>query len=294
MPDLVLKYLNVAADKVYVDCTLGEGGHSEFILKNYRIKLLIGIEQDSELIAIAKERLKIYENVIFINGNFKDLDRLLEKIGIERVDGILFDLGISMYHIKKSEKGFSFQQELPLDMRLSSKGESAKDIVNYYSEQALSKIIWTYGEERFAQRIARFIVNHREKEPIRTTRQLAEIIKKAVPSRYWQKRLHPATRTFQALRIVVNNELSNLEIGVKKAIEMLSLYGRICVISYHSLEDRIVKQQFKFYEYRKDGTEGSIKILTKKPVKPSDEEIKKNRSARSAKLRAAEKIKREG
>jgi len=179
-------------------------------------------------------------------------------------------------------------------MRLSSKGESAKDIVNYYSEQALSKIIWTYGEERFAQRIARFIVNHREKEPIRTTRQLAEIIKKAVPSRYWQKRLHPATRTFQALRIVVNNELSNLEIGVKKAIEMLSLYGRICVISYHSLEDRIVKQQFKFYEYRKDGTEGSIKILTKKPVKPSDEEIKKNRSARSAKLRAAEKIKREG
>lgn len=283
MPAMVLKYLNVAADKVYIDCTLGEGGHSEFILKNCDIKLLVGIEQDSELIEIAKKRFKNYKNIIIIQGNFKDLDMLIEKTGIKTADGFLFDLGLSMYHFKKSNKGFSFQQEAPLDMRFSKEDISAEVIVNQYPQKELVNILRNYGEERFAQRIASAIMRARQKTRIQTTTQLAQIIEKAVPRKYWQKRIHPATRTFQALRIAVNNELENLEMGLKKAIERLSPGGRVCVISYHSLEDRIVKNIFKSYE-----KQGLIKILTKKPITPSAEEINKNRSARSAKLRAAE------
>lgn len=285
VPETVLKYLNVAADKVYVDCTLGEGGHSEFILKNCDIKLLVGIEQDSELIEIAKLRLKNFTNVVIIQGNFKDLDMLLEKTGIKSADGFLFDLGLSMYHFKKSNKGFSFQQEAPLDMRFSGENISAESIVNQYSQKEIANILRNYGEERFAHRIASAIVRARQKIRIQTTTQLAQIVEKAVPRKYRHKRIHPATRTFQALRIAVNNELENLELGLKKAIERLSLAGRVCVISYHSLEDRIVKNIFKFYE-----KQGLIKILTRKPLTPSAEELNRNRSARSAKFRAAEKI----
>ncbi|MBN1897910.1 MAG: 16S rRNA (cytosine(1402)-N(4))-methyltransferase RsmH [Spirochaetes bacterium] len=288
MPQLVLKYLNVAADKVYVDCTLGEGGHSEFLLNN-QIKHLIGIEQDSELIEIAKKRLKEFRNVSFVPGNFKDIDTLLEKKGFKQVDGILFDLGISMFHFKQSQKGFSFVQAQKLDMRLSSTGESAFDIVNSYSEERLADLIYHYGEERFSRRIAKRIVETRKRNPIVTTSELAELIVRAVPPGKIHRKIHPATRTFQALRIAVNSELKNLETALEKAIRILSPDGRICVISYHSLEDRIVKYLFRKY-HRSEDSDIKIEILTKKPIRPEYEEVRNNKSARSAKLRAARRI----
>lgn len=281
----VIKYLDMAADKVYVDCTLGEGGHSYFFLKNFNLKLLIGIEQDPILIEIGKERLKEFNNFKAIRGNFKDLDLLLENSGIKEVDGIFFDLGVSMFHFKSSGRGFSFQRDEELDMRLNCEGIKASDVVNNFSFEELFKIIKDYGEERFARKIAKAIIEYREREKIERTFQLVEIVKKAIGFRKGKRRIHPATRTFQALRIYVNNELNNLRVGIEKAIKILKKNGRIVILSYHSLEDRIVKERFKLYE-----RDGILKILTKKPVKADKDEILENISSRSAKLRAAEKI----
>ncbi|MBU1077669.1 MAG: 16S rRNA (cytosine(1402)-N(4))-methyltransferase RsmH [Spirochaetes bacterium] len=299
MPAEVLKYLAVTADNVYIDCTTGEGGHSELILKNYKVKQLICIEQDKELLRIAEKRLKEYSNVLFINGNFNDLKNIVIDHKIRKIDGLLFDLGLSMFHYKGSSKGFSFEQDVKLDMRLNpSIKVSAYDIINLYSDQELRKTIWAYGEERWTNLIVKQIVKKRARAHIRTTGELRNLIEETVPRKFWKKGLHPATRTFQALRIAVNQELFNLEEVLKDSIKVLSKNGRIAVISYHSLEDRIVKNFFRLYSKGYDDTgmehqdnKGILKVLTKKPIKADAGEIRNNRSARSAKLRCAQLIK---
>ncbi len=298
MPDEVLKYIAVASDKVYVDCTLGEGGHSELILKHAKIKLLVAIEQDKEILKIAKERLKKYKNIIFINDNFFNLTKILKEMNLVRkVDGILMDLGLSMYHYKESKKGFSFERDEYLDMSFTDDGITAYEIVNYYSEQEISRIIWVLGEERWARRIARNIVEYRKNKKIETTFELKKIVEKSIPRKFWKRNQSPATKTFQALRIAVNNELVNLEKVLPDVIKLLNKKGRAVVLSYHSLEDRIVKNIFRLYDrgYDEEGLEhpdkkGIIKILTKKPITAGEEEIRRNRSSRSAKLRAVEKL----
>ena len=299
MPCEVLKHLAVSADNIYVDCTTGEGGHSEIILKNNSgLKLLICIEQDIDLLNIARKRLKKYKNVLFINDNFNNIKNILKKLKIEKVNGILFDLGLSIYHYKESPKGFSFNKDEKLDMRLNKDHKiSAYDIVNFYSDKELRKIIWAFGEERWTNRIVHGIVKQRENQKIQTTFQLKKVIEKTVLRKFWQKGLHPATRTFQALRIAVNNELSNLENTLNNVLSVLSKNGRIVVISYHSLEDRIVKNFFRLYStgYDERGIEhaakkGILKVLTKKPITADKDEVMRNRSARSAKLRSAELV----
>ncbi len=298
MPVEALKYLAVSSDNVYVDCTTGEGGHSEFILKENNGIDLICIEQDKDLLDIAKKRLINYKNVLFINNNFINLRQILEKLKIKKINGILLDLGLSRYHYKESPKGFSFDKDDKLDMRLTKEIKvSAYDIVNSYPEKQLRKIIWAFGEERWANRIVWNIVKQRKNQRISTTNQLKNIIEKAVPNKFHKRGLHPATRTFQALRIVVNDELSNLENTLKDTVKLLSENGRIVVISYHSLEDRIVKNFFRLYStgYDDRGIEyndkrGILKVLTKKPLIPKEVEVNKNRSARSAKLRCAQLV----
>lgn len=298
MPTEVLKYLAVTTDNVYIDCTTGEGGHSELLLRTCKVKLLICIEQDSELIKIAKERLKKYNNVLFINDNFINIKNIIKNLKINSVDGFLFDLGLSTFHYKESSKGFSFNKDQELDMRLDKcLGISAYDIVNSYSEDELKKIIWAYGEERWTNLIVKNIIKQRKNKKIQTTSQLKEIIAKTIPRKFWRKGLHPATRTFQALRIEVNHELSNLENVLSHSINLLSKNGRIVVISYHSLEDRIVKYFFRLYSsgYDENGImheqkKGILKVLTKKPVRADVNEVQTNKSARSAKLRCAQLV----
>ncbi len=295
MPAEVVKYLAVTADNVYVDCTTGEGGHSELLLKNKQVKLLICIEQDKDLLKIAKKRLEKYDNVVFINDNFSNINNIVKDLNVDTVDGILFDLGLSTYHYKGSPKGFSFENDNKLDMRLNpSLLVSAYDIVNSYSSDELKKLIWAYGEERWTNVIVKNIVYERKKVKISTTGQLKQIVERSIPKKFWKKGLNPATRTFQAIRIAVNNELCNLEKVLKDSVDILSDNGRIVVISYHSLEDRIVKNFFRLYSkgYDEKGNEhsekkGILNVLTKKPERPGIEEIRNNRSARSAKMRAA-------
>jgi len=292
----VLSYLNCRKGGVYIDCTLGGGGHSKAILSNiYPHCTLIGIDQDIEAIDVAKKDLENYSNRIkFVNNNFKNLNDVLSKLKIDKVSGIIFDLGVSFYQLKKRERGFSFKEDSHLDMRMDKKQKFNADfLVNTYSENDLINLFEKYGEERFSKRIARKIVTERKNEAITTTKQLSDLIIRTLPKTKkritW--RIHPATRVFQAIRIEVNQELDALEKGLKQAIDVLEEKGRICVISYHSLEDRIVKILFK--ETAREGLgleKHKIKILTKKPIRPSLEEIKENPRARSAKLRAAEKI----
>ncbi len=299
MPEEVLKYLAVVPGGVYVDCTLGEGGHSELLLKNFDIKLLIGFEQDKDILEIAKKRLNKYKNTVFINDNFFNLSKILKDMDIfGKVNGILMDLGLSMYHYKESKKGFSFERDEYLDMSFGNNNDiTAYDIINYYSEKELSRIIWTLGEERWARRIARNIVENRKQKKIETTLELKNIVEKSIPRKFWKRGLSPATKTFQSLRIAVNNELTNLEQTLPDVIYSLAKKGRAVVLSYHSLEDRIVKNIFRLYDrgIDEEGNEhtdkkGIVKVLTKKPVVAGESEIRKNRSARSAKLRAVEKL----
>ncbi len=248
---------------------------------------------------IAGERLKRFgERVRLMHGNFLDIKGIMKD---ERADAILFDLGVSSYQLEDKERGFSFMSDAPLDMRMDKKAEiTAADIVNSASERELSDIIFKYGEERFAKRIASFIVKERETKPVATTLQLSNIITKAVPARFHPRDIHPATRTFQALRIAVNHELEILERSLLDAVDILKPKGRMCVISFHSLEDRIVKRAFQRLEKGcicppkipicQCGIKPSMKIITKKPVAPAEEEINANPRARSAKLRAAEKL----
>ncbi|MBE3093244.1 MAG: 16S rRNA (cytosine(1402)-N(4))-methyltransferase RsmH [Chloroflexi bacterium] len=292
----ILNYLNLKKGGVYIDCTLGGGGHSKAILeKIYPHGLLIGIDQDIEAIETAKEELKSYiDKVKLVKGNFKNLEEILSDLKTERVSGIIFDLGVSFHQLKEKERGFSFKEDSHLDMRMDLNQEFNADIlINSYSEKDLAEIFEKYGEERFSKRIARLIVIERKKKTFTTTKQLADLIIKTLPrtKKRHTWRIHPATRVFQAIRIEVNQELKALEKGLNQAIRVLEDKGRICVISYHSLEDRIVKHLFK--EAAREGKEQKnygLKIVTKKPIRPSLEEVRDNPKARSAKLRVAEKI----
>ena len=292
----ILNYLNLKKGGVYIDCTLGGGGHSKALLeKIYPYGLLIGIDQDIEAIETAKEELKSYrDKVKIIKGNFKNLEEILSDIKIKTVSGIIFDLGVSFHQLKEKDRGFSFKEDSHLDMRMDLNQEFNADIlINSYSEKDLAEIFEKYGEERFSKRIARLIVIERKKERINTTKQLADLIIRSLPrtKKRHTWRIHPATRVFQAIRIEVNQELKALEKGLNQAIRVLENKGRVCVISYHSLEDRIVKHQFKEVEREgKDKGNYGLKIITKKPIIPSLEEVEDNPKARSAKLRVAEKI----
>ncbi|KYO66673.1 16S rRNA (cytosine(1402)-N(4))-methyltransferase RsmH [Thermovenabulum gondwanense] len=287
----VLNYLNVKEEGIYVDATLGGAGHFQEILKKAGEKgLVIGIDRDIESIENAKEKFKDNKNAIFVHDNFKNLKGILKDLNISSIDGILYDLGVSSYQLDKEERGFSYQKDAPLDMRMDTRQKlTARDVVNTYDKEELKRIIYEYGEERFAGRIANFIVERRKNKPIETTLELVEVIKDAIPAKARRKGPHPAKRTFQALRIFVNEELVGLEQAFKDAISLLKDGGRIVVISFHSLEDRIVKRLFN--EFKKEGgLTYKLRILTSKPVVPEEEEIIGNPRARSAKLRAAEKF----
>jgi len=284
----VLDCLNLSPGKTIIDATIGIAGHSQGILERIAPGgRLIGIDQDADSLRIASEKLAAHAgNYACLHGNFKDIDIIIKEKNIEKVDGILFDLGISSFQLDDPLRGFSFQQEGPLDMRLDKNNYiSAYDLVNNLNEEEISSLLWNFGQERWHNRIAHRLVQEREKHPISTTSQLADIVWSAMPYRYRYQHIHPATRTFQAVRIAVNRELEALEIALNKAIELIGKTGRICVISFHSLEDRIVKHSF-----RKAALEGKLDIITPKPLTPSQDEIKENPSSRSAKLRAGEKL----
>lgn len=283
----VLGYLALGQGDIVLDCTVGLGGHAQEILSRISPKgKLIGIDKDKEALAIARENLKAFSNnTELIHADFRNLDLVLKKINLNKVDAMLFDLGLSSFQLSNPERGFSFQYEGPLDMRMDKQSYiSAYDLVNNLTEKELSSILETFGEERFHNRIAHFLVKERIRCPISTTKQLAVIIAKAV-GRYGYQRIHPATRSFQALRIAVNRELEALSEALKKSIDFLKRGGRICVISFHSLEDRIAKVSFKNL-----AAQGKLKIITKKPIRSSFAEIKENPRARSAKLRVAERL----
>jgi len=272
--------------KVYVDATIGLGGHSYELLRRNPNIYLIGIDKDPYALEVAEKRLKEFEGRFSLyQADYRDIDEVLKAEGIDRVDGILMDLGVSMLQLKTPERGFSFNEKAPLDMRMNPEQRlTAYDVVNRYSERDLARIIKEYGEERFAHRIARAIVSARRKKPIETTDELAKIVEGAIPKGFYKK-IHPATKTFQAIRIEVNKELDHLKEALLKIPNLLNPKGRVAVISFHSLEDRIVKHTFRHFE-----KEGLLKVLTKKPITPSEEEVKKNPPSRSAKLRVAERV----
>ncbi len=284
----IISSLNLKPGDKVLDTTIGPGGHAKEILNHILPGgVLIGIDADKSAINIAEDALKDFQGHFkLINDNFKNLDIILSKEGIKGYNAILFDLGISSYQIEDPERGFSIKYGGRLDMRMDPKLKiTAHDIINRYKEKDLSDIIKRYGEERFHNRIARFIVERRSKKTIEDARELAEIIHKAIGYRYRNTKIDPATRTFQAIRIAVNNELISLEDGLKKAVSWLEYDSRICVISFHSLEDRIVKNLFRSYSQL-----GVLRIITKKPIRPSSEEVISNPRSRSAKLRVAERI----
>lgn len=283
----VLDNLCLEPGKIIVDATIGTGGHSLEIIR--RISpggLLIGIDKDAESLKVAGQRLAEFgDSVKLVNDDFRNVDRILENLGIERIDGILFDLGISSYQMEDANRGFSFSLEGPLDMRMDrSSFISAYDLINNLNEDELSNLLWSFGQERWHNRIAHLLIQEREKAPIATTSQLSHLILRAMPRHLRHQRIHPATRTFQAIRIAVNRELEALEEAINKTIGLLSKGGRICVISFHSLEDRIVK-----WDFRKLAQNQAITIITKKPQIPSWDERKSNPSSRSAKMRVAQK-----
>ena len=303
-----MKYLVLKPTGIYVDATVGGGGHSEAILKQFSAKnKLIGIDADSYMLEIAFKRLKQFKNKkILINDNFDNLKSILYKINIREVDGILFDLGVSTEHFAIGERGFSLRKDGPLDMRLNKKGKlTAEFIINNWKAEKLVGIFYKYGEERHAKKIAKCIIHERDKGKINSTKQLAEIVARAISTRKKDTkvpgyRMHPATKVFQALRITVNDELENIKKALPQAIDLLKPGGRLCVIAFHSLEDRLVKYIFRAQASKcicpKEFPEcvcrhkPKIKIITKKPVAPENEEIDLNPYSRSAKLRVAEKI----
>ncbi len=303
MLDECIDFLDIKPSGTYMDCTLGGGGHSMAIAERLNTEgLLIGIDQDPNAIKAAGDRLKTYgSRVTLVRDNFVNLDKVVQELDIKRIDGFLFDLGISSPQVDQAERGFSYQHDAELDMRMNpDQTPSAKDLVNELSEEELARVIKKFGEENWAARIAKFIVEFRQEERITTTGQLVDIIKKAIPARARKAGPHPAKRTFQALRIAVNNELEILPQAIKQAVDLLNINGRIVIISFHSLEDRIVKQTFK--EMNQTCTcppgfpicicsaEQRLKIITKKPVTARIQELEDNPRARSAKVRAAERL----
>ncbi|HEX9667593.1 MAG TPA: 16S rRNA (cytosine(1402)-N(4))-methyltransferase RsmH [Thermodesulfobacteriota bacterium] len=303
MSQEVISFLNPGANRIYVDATLGLGGHTEKILEHSEHSArVIGFDTDAESLSYAKNRLsKFGSQVIFANKNFIQVDRELEALGIYKVDGIIADLGISSYQIELGGRGMSFLRDEPLDMRMDAGLRfTAYNLVNELDAEEISKIIRVYGEEKWAKKIAREIIRSRHVNPIRTSDQLARIVSDAIPKKFHPSRIHPATKTFQALRIVVNNELENLSIFLEKAVNLLNVGARIVVISFHSLEDRIVKKTFKRLSNPcicppglprcGCGKRSCIKVLTHSPLAPTIEELVKNPRARSAKMRVGEGI----
>jgi len=282
----VLECLDVKNKGIVVDCTLGAGSHAFKLLENMESGALVGIDRDSDSLELARGSLKPFKGrFTLVKDNFVNLDKILKDLNIAKADAFLFDLGISTYQLSSPERGFSFLKEGPLDMRMDRESLlSAYDLVNNLSEVELGNIFRKYGEERHYKRIAHFLVRARKNEPISTTTQLTKIVTRASGPRSSGARIHPATRIFQALRIAVNRELEILEDSFAKAISLLNKGGRIAVISFHSLEDRIAKHIFRDYASR-----GIVKIITKKPLLPSDSEKEEHPASRSAKLRVAQK-----
>jgi 16S rRNA (cytosine1402-N4)-methyltransferase len=303
LPEEVIQFLNPQPHGVYLDGTLGGGGHAGLILQRCTPGgMLIGIDQDGEALQAARQQLAEFGTAVqLVHGNFGELEQHLDKLGITALDGFILDLGVSSHQLDSAGRGFSFQQDAPLDMRMdTSCGETAADLLNELPELELERIIREYGEDRWAKRIAAFIVRARQEAPFMTTLQLVDVIKGAVPKAKWDERIHPATRTFQAIRIAVNRELENLKKGLQAALERLKPEGRGVVISFHSLEDRIVKHIFR--EYATGCTcprnfpvcacnkTPRVRILTGRPVTATRQELETNHRSRSAKLRAVEKL----
>ena len=297
-----IEALNIQEDSIIVDATLGYGGHSSNILKRIKRGHLFAFDQDSEAINFSTNRLKkIGTNFTIIKSNFSDMKKQLQKLGVEKVDGILFDLGVSSPQLDNKERGFSYHQDAKLDMRMDQDSEfSAYELINTYSKSELANIFYKYGESKFANNIAKKIVEYRETKKIETTLELVEIIKSAVPMKF-RKDKHPARQIFQAIRIEVNQELEVLKTALAEALDLIDVSGRVGVITFHSLEDKIVKRYFKEkceidpklkglpnipIEYLPD-----FKLVSNKPITPSSEELEKNPRSRSAKLRIIERIK---
>jgi len=285
MPAEVMEWLDPEPSDCLVDCTLGLGGHSRLLASRLSAAgRLIGIDRDAESLEIARKNLGMLAcRTDFVHEDFRNIDSILEGLGVQQIDGILFDLGISSFQLDNPERGFSLKEEGPLDMRMDKASFiSAYDLINSLSEKEISSILKKFGDERWHHRIARRIVARR---PIQSTKELGDAVLSAMPPRQrWQK-IHPATRTFQAFRIAVNRELESIEIALDKCIPFLNPGARICVISFHSLEDRISKQKLRAYAQT-----GELRLLTKKPLGPQEDEVNDNPRARSARLRAAEKI----
>lgn len=291
--------LNIKPDGAYVDGTAGGGGHSAEILKRLSGGKLYSIDQDPDAIQTVTERFKDNDNSIIIQGNFSEMKELLNARGVFSVDGVLLDIGVSSHQLDTADRGFSFHEDAPLDMRMSQSGVTAADLVNSLSYEELTKILYEYGEEKYAGSIVRTIIREREIKPIATTCELAEIVKESVPQRV-RRDGHPARKTFQALRIAVNHELDALEKGMDSAFELLNPKGRLAIITFHSLEDRIVKRKMaQWYQgctCPKDfpvcvcGKKPKAKAVTKKPITANSLEINQNSRSRSAKLRICEKI----
>lgn len=294
--------LNIKEDGIYVDGTLGGAGHSSEILKNLsKDGLLIGIDQDEDALKAAKNRLQNYNNVKFAHNNFYNIDSILNELDIEKIDGMMMDLGVSSYQLDEAERGFSYMKDAPLDMRMNRENSlSAYEVVNNYEEEEIYRIIRDYGEEKFARRIAKFIIEHREVKPINTTLELVEIIKAAIPAKARREGPHPAKRTFQAIRIEVNSELSILNKAIEDGVNRLNKGGRMAIITFHSLEDRIVKIKFKElatactcpkeFPICVCGGKAKVKLISRKAIEPSKEEVEENPRSRSAKLRVIEKL----
>lgn len=292
--------LNIKENGIYVDGTLGGAGHSSKIVEKLSDNgLLIGIDRDTEALKSASEKLKKYNNVKYVHGNHDDIKTILEDLQIQEVDGILLDLGVSSYQLDEASRGFSYMQDAPLDMRMDKTSKlTAEYIVNNYEEEKLAKIIFEYGEEKFSRNIAKKICEYRKNKNIETTRELTEIIEKAIPG-FAKKEGHPAKRTFQAIRIEVNDEIKPLYKTVKNSIDVLKPGGRLCIITFHSLEDRAVKEAFSDAQgkctcpgdlpYCVCGYKSLGKIITKKPILPTKEEMNENSRSKSAKLRIFEK-----
>jgi len=288
MADEAISSLSLKKGSKVLDATLGLGGHAEMILEEITPGgILIGIDRDEKTLEIANKRLYKYsKSYKLIHANFKDIDKVLPDSGIENIDAALFDLGTSSYQLGDAKRGFSFRQDGPLDMRMDLSSKlSAYEIVNKARREDLESIIRDFGEERYFRKITDFILEERRKKTITSTRQLSDVIRRAVGKKYRSRKIDPATRTFQAIRIAVNDELGVIGEGLGKTLDVLEARGRLVVISFHSLEDRIVKNRFK--EFKK---EEKALIITKKPLVPTREEIMANRRSRSAKLRVLEKL----
>lgn len=293
-----IENLNIKEDGIYADLTLGKGGHSKEILKKLSPKgLLIGLDQDKDAIKAARENLKDFSNVLYFNENFENIENVLNEAGFNRIDGALMDIGVSSYQIDNEDRGFSYMKDGPLDMRMNEDNElTAKQIVNDYSLDELWEIFSKYGEERYSKTIAKAIVDYRKMHEINTTLQLRNIVMKSVNT----NEAHPEKRVFQALRIEVNRELEVLENTLEKVVDCLNKNGRLCVITFHSLEDRIVKNKFKEMSEKcicppdfpvcVCNHEKKVKVISKKPILPKKEELKVNSRSHSAKLRVCERV----